>query len=145
MPANPTVTVTATSVADTTKSGALDVTLTNPDAALNGHYAFLFNGFDDATGKQVAVAGSMTVDGLGNITDGIEDINEPSGVHTSVTFTGTYIIGLDNRGTASFTNSLGGKITYAFAVGSINDSGVATKARLIEFDDATGTNGTRAL
>jgi len=143
VPANPTVTLTATSVADTTKSGAITITIVNPDAALNGHYAFLFNGFDDASGMQVAVAGSFTADGLGNITSGIEDINQLSGVHTSVTFTGTYVIGLDNRGTTTFTNSLGGKATYAFAVGSLNNSGVATKARLIEFDDMTGTSGTR--
>jgi hypothetical protein len=141
--ANPTVTLTATSVADTTKSGSATITDVNPEAALNGHYAFLFNGFDDASGMQVAVAGSFTADGFGNITGGIEDINQPSGIHASATFTGTYIIGLDNRGTTIFTNSLGGKVKYAFAVGSFNTSSVATKARLIEFDDTTGSSGTR--
>jgi hypothetical protein len=143
VPTNPTVTLTATAVADTTKSGSATITVVNPKAALNGHYAFLFSGFDDASGMQVAVAGSFKADGLGNIASGIEDINQPSGVHVSVTFTGTYIIDLNNRGTTTFTNSLGGKVTYAFAVGSLNSSGVATKARLIEFDDTTGTNGTR--
>jgi hypothetical protein len=143
VPANPAVALTATPVADTTKSGSATITVVNPEAALNGHYAFLFNGFDDANGMQVAFAGSFTADGFGNITTGIEDINQPSGVDASVTFTGTYVIGLDNRGTTTFTNSLGGKVTYAFAVGSPNSSGVATKARLIEFDDSTGTTGTR--
>ena len=137
-----TVTLTAISVADTTKSGSSTITVANPDAALNGHYAFLFSGFDDATGKQLAVAGSFTADGFGNITNGEEDINGPSGAHTSVTFTGTYIIGLDNRGTATFANSLGGNVTYALALGSFN-AGVASKARLIEFDDTTGATGTR--
>ncbi len=143
VPANPTVTLAATSVADTTKSGSATIIVVNPDAALNGHYAFLFNGFDDSSGMQVATAGSFTADGFGNIASGIEDINQPSGIHASVTFTGTYVIGVDNRGTTTFTNSLGGKMTYAFAVGSLNSSGVATKARLIEFDDTTGTSGTR--
>jgi hypothetical protein len=143
VPANPTVTLGATSVADTTKSGGAAITVVNPDAVLHGHYAFLFNGFDDASGIQVAVAGSFTADGFGSITSGIEDVNQPSGVHASVTFTGRYAMSLDNRGTTTFTNSLGGKVTYAFAVGSLNSSGVATKARLIEFDDTTGTSGTR--
>ena len=143
VPANPTMTLTATSVADTTKSGSATITVVNPEAALNGHYAFLFNGFDDASGMQVAVAGSFTADGFGNIISGIEDINQPSGIHTSVTFTGTYIIGLDNRGTSTFKNALGGSVTYALAVGSFNSDGVATKARFIEFDDTTGKTGTR--
>jgi hypothetical protein len=142
VPSPATVTLTAKSVADTTKSGSSTITVVNPDSALNGHYAFLFSGFDDATGKQVSVAGSFTADGFGNITGGEEDINGPSGAHTSVTFTGTYIIGLDHRGTAAFANSLGGNVTYALALSSFN-AGVATKARLIEFDDTTGATGTR--
>jgi hypothetical protein len=140
VPPSPTVTLTATSMSDNTRSASSTITVVNPDAALKGQYAFLFNGFDDATGKQVAVAGSFTADGFGNITSGEEDINGPSGVQTSVTFTGTYVVGLDNRGTASISNSLPGNVTYAFSVGSFN-AGVATKGRLIEFDDKTGIPG----
>jgi hypothetical protein len=140
-PSPSTVTLTATSVRDATKFDSTTITIVNPDAALTGHYAFLFNGFDDATGKQVAVAGSFTADGLGNITSGEEDINGPSGVHALVTFTGgTYVIGLDNRGVLSFTNSLGNPVKYAFALGSVNP-GIANKGRLIEFDDMTGPPG----
>ena len=143
VPSPATVTLTATSVTDPTKSDPVTITVVNPDSALNGHYAFLFNGFDDATGKQVAAAGSFTADGFGNITGGEEDINEPAAVHTLVTFTGgTYVVGLDNRGTLSFMNSLGNSVTYAFALGSIN-AGVATKGRLIEFDDNNGATLTR--
>jgi hypothetical protein len=143
VPSPATVTLTATSMTDTRQSGSSTITVANPDASLTGHYAFLFQGFDDASGKQVAVAGSFTADGLGNITAGEEDINEPSGVHTLVTFTGgTYVVGLDNRGTLSFTNSLSNSVKYAFSVGSFN-AGVATKARLIEFDDTSGATGTR--
>jgi hypothetical protein len=130
-------------VTDATKSDSTTITIANPDSALNGHYAFLFSGFDDATGKQVAVAGSFTADGSGNITGGEEDINGPSGVHALVTFTGgTYIVGLDNRGTLSFTNSLSNSVKYVFSLGTFN-AGVATKARLIEFDDSSGAVGTR--
>lgn len=142
VPTPNTVTLTATSISDATKSGSSTINVVNPDSALKGQYAFLFHGFDDATGKQVAVAGSFTADGFGNITGGEEDINGPAGPQTLVTFTGTYIVGLDNRGTATITNSLPGNVTYAFSLGSIN-AGVATKVRFIEFDDNNGTTGTR--
>jgi len=144
VPPSPTVTLTATSMSDNTRSASSTITVVNPDSELKGQYAFLFQGFDDATGKQVAVAGSFTADGFGNITSGEEDINGPSGPPTSVTITGgTYIVGLDNRGTATFTSSLGGNVAYAFALGSLNNVGVATKGRLIEFDDNNGATGTR--
>jgi hypothetical protein len=108
---------------------------------LSGHYAFLFNGFDDATGSQVAVAGSFTADGKGNITAGIEDENGPNGSALTVPLTGTYNIGSDNRGAFTITTVSGSK-TYALVLNSIS-SGVAHKARFVEFDDTTGTNGQR--
>jgi len=146
VPSPATVTLTATSVTDPTKSDSATITIVNPDSALNGHYAFLFNGFDDATGKQVAVAGSFMADGIGNITAGEEDINDPSGVNTPVAFTGTYVVGLDKRGTMTLTNPLPGSVsvTYALSLGSFN-AGVASKGRLIEFDDNNGATGTRVL
>jgi putative Ig domain-containing protein len=111
------------------------------DSELSGHYAFLFNGFDDATGTQVAVAGSFTADGKGNITAGIEDENGPNGAALNVPITGTYNIGFDNRGAFTITTTSGSK-TYAVVLNSIS-SGLAHKARFVEFDDTTGTSGQR--
>ena len=111
------------------------------DSELKGHYAFLFSGFDDATSSPIAVAGSFTADGAGNLTDGLEDLNEASGPSLNVPFTGTYSIGADNRGAFTINSSTGAK-TYACAVGAIN-GGVASNGRFIEFDDASGTNGQR--
>lgn len=111
------------------------------DSELSGHYAFLFNGFDDATGSQVAVAGSFTADGKGNITEGTEDENGPNGPALNVPLTGTYDIGSDNRGAFTLTTGSGSK-TYAVALNSIS-SGVAHKARFVEFDDTGGMNGRR--
>jgi hypothetical protein len=111
------------------------------DSELNGHYAFLFNGFDDATGSQVAVVGSFAADGKGNITEGIEDENGPNGSALTVPFTGTYNIGSDNRGAFTITTTSGSK-TYAVVLNSISN-GVAHRARFVEFDDTTGTNGQR--
>jgi putative Ig domain-containing protein len=97
---------------------------------LFGQYVFLFHGFD-ANGAVVA-AGSFTADGLGGITGGVEDANRHvSGPATNVPFTGSYAMGLDNRGTLTFTSSLG---TSSFAF--ITDGG---QARFIELD----TSGTR--
>src|SRR5690349_7459295 len=111
------------------------------DSELSGHYAFLFNGFDDATGSQIAVAGSFGADGKGNITEGIEDENAPNGPTLNVPLTGTYNIGLDNRGALTITTASGPK-TYAVALSSIS-GGVAHKARFVEFDDTSGTGGQR--
>lgn len=111
------------------------------DSELSGHYAFLFNGFDDATGSQVAVAGSFAADGKGNITEGTEDENGASGSALNVPLTGTYSIASDNAGAFTISTSNGSK-TYAVALNTISN-GVAQKARFIEFDDATGTNGQR--
>jgi hypothetical protein len=111
------------------------------DSKLSGHYAFLFNGFDDATGSPVAIAGSFTTDANGKIMAGVEDENGPGGPALNVPFTGTYNVGSDNRGAFTIITASGSK-TYALVLSSIN-SGVAQKARFIEFDDTTGTKGQR--
>ncbi len=122
------------------------VTVSEPDATgdakLKGQYAFLFNGFDDATGNQFAIVGSFIADGSGNITSGVEDINGPGGYQSAVIFTGKYNVGADNRGIATLASSLG-STRFALAVGSPNNDNVATRASLIEFDDMTGTDGKR--
>jgi hypothetical protein len=113
------------------------------NSELKGQYAFLLQGFDDATGNQFAIVGSFIADGNGNITSGLEDLNGPDGYKPAVTFTGKYNVGADNRGYATFTNSLATTTTFAFAVGGLNTSNVATMASMVEFDDTTGTNGRR--
>jgi Putative Ig domain len=128
-----------------TDTQTLTLTVTAGSAAnnseLNGHYAFLLNGFDDAASSPIAVAGSFTADGKGKISGGIEDENGPSGPALNVPFSGTYNIGSDLRGAFTLVTASGSK-TYALVLNSIA-SGVAQKARFIEFDDKTGTNGQR--
>lgn len=110
------------------------------NSELNGHYAFLFNGFDDTTSSQVAIAGSFTA-ANGTITAGIEDQNGPAGTALNVPFTGTYNVASDNRGAFTITTP-GGSKTYALVLDSIN-GGVAQKGRFVEFDDTNGTSGRR--
>jgi hypothetical protein len=111
------------------------------DAELKGSYAFLFSGFDDVTGLPVAVAGSFTADGVGNLANGVEDVNEPSGPSLNEPFTGTYSIDSENRGAFTLDAS-GSSKTYVCVIGSIT-AGVATNGRFIEFDDTNGANGQR--
>ncbi len=136
-----TVTLKATSVADNTKSASATITIASPNSRLNGQYAFLFNGFDVA--GQVAIAGSFTADGAGNLTAGVLDINRSSGVSQMVAFTGTYSVGADNRGTMTFTDLAANSTTFRFVLQSLV-FGVANRARFIEFD-ASGTRGSGIL
>src|ERR1700676_1912485 len=113
------------------------------NSKLNGHYAFLFQG---ATADALmAFAGSFVADGNGNLTSGISDTNTSSisiGV-VSNSFTGTYNVGADNRGTMTITTTgtAGTTLTFRFALGAFNGNNVATKARFIEFDTTSGRHG----
>ena len=143
--ANFTVRVTDSQTPGLTSQQALSISIVAGSAAnnseLNGHYAFLFHGFDDVKGAQVSAAGSFTADGKGKILSGIEDENGPGGLKASVPFTGTYNIGSDNRGAFTIETATESR-TYALVLNSIA-SGVARKGRFVEFDDTTGTTGQR--
>lgn len=111
------------------------------DGALQGHYAFLFNGYEDGTGA-VAFAGSFVSDGQGNITGGVLDSNRTSGVTLGTSFTGRYLIGVDNRGEMTTQDANGQTKKLAFSVGTA-DGTLAHSVRFIQFDDAAGISGTR--
>ena len=72
----------------------------NGNSLISGSYSFLFNGYD--TSGTVMTVGSITTDGNGNITSGMEDTNRVSaqgGVVTGIPLTGSYSLGTDGRGT----------------------------------------------
>ena len=130
-------TITATSVADTTKSASDSFTITsststNSDAILKGQYAFLVAGFD------TAMAASITTDGKGNITGGEEDYIAltpalTSGDDNAKITGGTYTIGTNNLGMITFTDATKNTFTFAVALGTISN-GVATHGQMVEFD-----------
>ncbi|HTR45792.1 MAG TPA: putative Ig domain-containing protein [Verrucomicrobiae bacterium] len=126
---NFTVQVSDNEPAPMQKTANFTIVVTN---ALNGNYAFEFSGFS-ASGS-VAIAGSFTADGIGTISSGVEDVNTTSGAPSNKTFTGTFTIGNDNRGTLTFT-SLPGSPVFTFAIDSTGDFG-----RIVEFD-ASGVRG----
>ena len=70
---------------------------------LSGKYAFSFTGTATSTGNPLLFAGSFTADGAGNITAGVEDLDEISiGISKGLALSGNYSIGSDGRGTLNF-------------------------------------------
>jgi Putative Ig domain len=91
---------------------------------LSGPYSFLFHGFD--AGGNVEIAGNFTANGSGVIGGGQLDSNRSGGtlgVFTGSSFTGTYTIGSDGRGTMQLitTNSKGAMSTTNYILAE--DSG----------------------
>ncbi|MGH8283609.1 MAG: hypothetical protein ACRESE_07155 [Gammaproteobacteria bacterium] len=94
---------------------------------LFGQYAF------EVSGYGTALAGSITANGSGQITGGVEDIAAPAGSASDLSITGTYTVGSDNRGTLIYTDSNGNTFTFAIALGDVS-TGVAQQGQMIEFD-----------
>jgi hypothetical protein len=101
------------------------------DSVMNGQYAFVASGFGGA------VAGSITTDGQGHITGGVEDVHAPNfaGAGNDLTITsGSYSISSNNTGTFTYKDSNSNTFTFAVALGTISN-GVATRGTIIEFDN----------
>ena len=101
------VTVTAVLQSDTSQTASATVTDTYGLGSLVNSYAFLIRG--ETTLGRFLRAGTFTADGKGNITGGIEDINGvalPSPAPGGTSFTGTYSVGADGRGTMLFNDGV---------------------------------------
>jgi hypothetical protein len=156
VPAAPdnTARITATSVADNTKSGLDDFTITSTvanscsgapsghESLLNGHYAMVIQGFEGGGGgNPILIGAGFTANGSGGITGGEEDTNDTISAQ-NLAFDSTpgrslYTVGADHRGCLQLTTSAGTTTTFRFALSGIN-SNVASKGRIIEFDDGSG-------
>ena len=131
LPSPAAVKVIATSSVDPVGMGSANVALVASfDSRLKGTYAFRFSGFDGS--GAVYSAGNFQADGSGNITNGIQDVNRTSGVQT-LSFTGSYSVGSDNRGTMTLT-TVSGTATYKLAIAANGE------IEFIEFDNS-GTRG----
>jgi hypothetical protein len=128
LPSPPTVTLTATSVANPSASASAVITIqpTN-NSKLTGQWAFLLKEFDLLGPYQAA--GAINADGNGHFT-GVEDVNRTLGPLVNTPITGTYQVGGDNRGTITITNSQG-SLTFTFALGVSGKEG-----RLVSFDNS---------
>jgi hypothetical protein len=138
--ANLTITINSVSAASCTGYG------TGNESALKGSYAFLFQGINGAgTLDPFAAAGSFAADGTGKITSGGLDVNQSAAnggpqLLTVVSASSSYSLGSDDRGCMILSFGGSNQVVLHFAVGGIT-SGVASKARVIEFDDTNGTGG----
>jgi Putative Ig domain len=136
--ANLSITVTATAAASCSGYGS------GNESVLNGNYAFLVQGVvGSGTLSGFGGAGSFHADGTGKITGGEADINAATGPnHLTVSASGSsYSVGSDNRGCALMAFGGSNTVVVHFAVAGIS-GGVASRGRVIEFDDVDGT-GTR--
>lgn len=139
------VTVMAVSKADSSKSASATVALAGgttafSNASLQGAYVFQWQGVSTAmAGAQipVAAAGRFVADGNGTITSGSEDLNDGAAAKIqTLTFTGTYSVHQDGRGTLSLTVP-SGTLTFSFALRSDGTASLLTTPdNLIGFGQA---------
>jgi hypothetical protein len=146
IPVPATVNVVAALVSDSTKFGSAGLTVVpSNNSKLNGHYAFLFNGFDGTVAYQAA--GTFIADGNGSLVSGIEDINCGPGAQDvicgsapviAMAFTGTYNLNADGRGTLTINSALP-SATFTLAIAPTSGN-----ARFVETDN-NGIRGTGVL
>ena len=108
------------------------------NAALQGDYAFTFNGMTTGGGTSwtpFAAVGRFTADGAGNLTNGELDTNGFTAAEKLLAqaFTGTYSIGADNRGLMNLNIPGGGVLAFAMTANG--------NAKFVTVD-ASGGHGT---
>src|SRR5260370_3722074 len=107
-------------------------------ANLNGRDAFSFHGTDLNSGNLLVAAGSFQADGQGNLINGLEDLvtsSFPPTISSGQTFSGTYSVGPDGRGSAAITGTFG-TTTFNFSL-TVNGNSAIT-----QFDQLAVASGT---
>lgn len=110
------------------------------NASLSGQYAFSMSGTElcaTSSGNQASFftrVGTFFVDGHGNVTGGLEDVNVCTGVLTLQFTGGTYSIGGDGRGTLRLTNS-SGSTNYSIALST------SSQGSITQMDGTVTANG----
>lgn len=140
------VTITATSVADNTKSASTQIAVQMAGPQLGGQYAFYFNGGVNGNpgvsdGIPIVGAGTITADTgySGNISTGIMDTVTVGNVSTNVPITGSYAMSCYGGGQMTITDA-NGSYLYAFTL-----TPTGKRGHLIRYDhSATAGVGTLA-
>jgi len=112
------------------------------NASLNGQYAFSMSGVDLNSGAYIARVGSISADGQGHITSGLEDLLDlGSGSPASqLTFSnGTYQVQANGRGLISLNVTGGGSLQLSVSLQS-NAQGY-----VVQSDGLASTNGVLEL
>lgn len=107
------------------------------NASLKGHYAFSMSGVD-LTGAYLARVGSFNADGAGNVTAALEDVLDLSSGQPAqqVSFTGSYQIQANGRGTLTFAAASGEGLQLTLAMQSTSGG------FLVETDLNASSSGT---
>ena len=119
-----TITINSGAAAPCTDSGS--------ESLLSGQYAFSLSGYTSS--GYLAVVGSFTADGTGNITAGEVDSNGVLGVQSASinTSASSYSVGSNNLGCATIATSFG-TFNTRLSLGSVTSS-VAAAGRMVEWD-----------
>jgi len=75
-------------------------------ASVSGPLAFTLGG-ESSGGLPFAVGGVLATNGAGNITSGVQDINNAGTITQNIAVTGTYLVGADGRGTLTLNGFSG--------------------------------------
>jgi hypothetical protein len=128
-----------------TGSGTLDLQSSVTQSQFAGSYAFSFTGFDDNAGAAISGAGAFTLDSNGNITTGVQDINDAGTMAAGQALSGTVTIGTGSTpGTAQLNTSFGTLAFDVYAVDSthlkFSETDTATTLKIISGDAFTQLN-----
>lgn len=139
---NASPTITAKSVADSTKSDSFSFNIVTLSSLFNGAYVFQLRGFD-ASGSPMAVAGTIVSDGGGNISGGELDSNDKFVASAVSSLGGTYTIDNSFNGIPRLTicialvsgacSMVGGANTVVLKCALSSDG---TRGRIIEYDNS---------
>lgn len=111
------------------------------DAYLSGTYSFMLRGFD-ANGGPLVIAGSVQMDGQGNITSGVEDVTSSSGSKKLTLEASTYTVGpLANNGCMKLTDSTGAASTFGLALASCSNGFTTSTGEIQPTVIGCGING----
>lgn len=105
------------------------------NASLKGSYAFSMSGQDGTSGAFIGRVGSFVADGNGNITSALEDANLGGTANPAISFTGTYTIQTNGKGTITLNGALGGGLLLSIAMDS------ASHGVMIQTDLAASSSG----
>jgi hypothetical protein len=135
--ANASPTITATSVTQTSQNDSFTFAISSQVSQFSGTYAFLLRGYDE-NGLPLVMAGSITADGMGNLTAAEMDIDGDGGIiRVPPPGAGTYTVDTSFnqvvRGTFTITSftypNTTVQISMKFAM-----SGDGTHGEIVDFD-----------
>lgn len=138
-----TVTIKATSQADSSKTATATVAVTFSNHSLQGDYAFRYRTAETSGDLFVFAVGRFAANGQGAISNGLMDSVMLGGTATTpitaAPFTGTYTVEPDGRVTASFSVQIGGATQTMPLRFVLFDN---RTAQMISFDDTSCGWGT---